>query len=99
MVEEKYINPFTYFGFKKLFGEEISKNSLIDFLNQLLSSKNKITELKFKQTDNLASIFPIQDQDKKSDLDYKLTVVYGLGILDFIFNEDEENKDKYIHYV
>ena len=33
----KYINPYTDFGFKKLFGEEANKDLLIDFLNQLLS--------------------------------------------------------------
>ncbi|NDC40708.1 MAG: hypothetical protein EBZ77_04025, partial [Chitinophagia bacterium] len=32
----KYINPFTDFGFKKLFGEEASKPALIDFLNAIL---------------------------------------------------------------
>jgi hypothetical protein len=31
----KYFNPYTDFGFKKLFGEE-GKDLLIDFLNQLL---------------------------------------------------------------
>jgi hypothetical protein len=30
----KYINPFTDFGFKKIFGEEASKPQLLDFLNQ-----------------------------------------------------------------
>ena len=29
----KYFNPYTDFGFKKLFGEEASKDLLIDFLN------------------------------------------------------------------
>jgi predicted transposase/invertase (TIGR01784 family) len=33
---EKYISPFTDFGFKKLFGEEANQDILIDFLNQLL---------------------------------------------------------------
>jgi len=28
----KYFNPYTDFGFKKLFGEEGSKDLLIDFL-------------------------------------------------------------------
>ena len=28
----KYINPYTDFGFKKLFGEEANKELLIDFL-------------------------------------------------------------------
>jgi hypothetical protein len=31
-----YINPLTDFGFKKLFGEEVNKEFLIDFLNSLL---------------------------------------------------------------
>ncbi len=29
--KEKYINPFTDYGFKRLFGEEPSKNLLLDF--------------------------------------------------------------------
>ncbi len=33
---EKYINPFTDYGFKKLFGEEPNKDLLLDFLNELL---------------------------------------------------------------
>lgn len=32
----KYINPFTDWGFKRLFGQEFSKNLLISFLNDLL---------------------------------------------------------------
>ncbi|MBN2694475.1 PD-(D/E)XK nuclease family transposase, partial [bacterium] len=32
----RYINPFTDFGFKKLFGEENSKPQLISFLNAFL---------------------------------------------------------------
>ncbi|MDR0868800.1 MAG: Rpn family recombination-promoting nuclease/putative transposase, partial [Planctomycetota bacterium] len=32
-MEAKFINPYTDFGFKKLFGEEASKDLLIDFLN------------------------------------------------------------------
>lgn len=32
----KYINPFTDWGFKRLFGQEFSKDLLISFLNDLL---------------------------------------------------------------
>ena len=32
----KFINPFTDVGFKKIFGQEVSKDLLIDFLNDLL---------------------------------------------------------------
>lgn len=31
-LQDKYINPFTDFGFKKLFGSEPNKDLLIDFL-------------------------------------------------------------------
>ena len=36
---EKYVNPFTDFGFKKLFGEEPGKDLLLDFLNELLKEE------------------------------------------------------------
>jgi hypothetical protein len=44
---EKYINPFTDFGFKKLFGSEPNKDLLIDFLNQLLPAQHKIESLTY----------------------------------------------------
>jgi predicted transposase/invertase (TIGR01784 family) len=50
----KYINPFTDFGFKKIFGEEANKDLLIDFLNELLASQNQhIKELTYKKTNKL----------------------------------------------
>ena len=52
-MKAKYINPFTDFGFKKIFGEEASKELLIDFLNALISQANKIIDLKFKNTEHL----------------------------------------------
>lgn len=36
---EKYINPFTDYGFKKIFGEEPNKDLLLDFLNVLLKEE------------------------------------------------------------
>lgn len=52
-MKAKYINPFTDFGFKKIFGEEASKAQLLDFLNALLPSQNKIKDLTFKNTEQL----------------------------------------------
>ncbi|BDD07164.1 Rpn family recombination-promoting nuclease/putative transposase [Aureibacter tunicatorum] len=49
---EKFINPFTDFGFKKLFGEEQNKDLLIDFLNQLLPEKDQIKDLSFHQNEH-----------------------------------------------
>ena len=51
----KYFNPYTDFGFKKLFGEEASKDLLVDFLNQLLPPQHQIAELSFKNTENMSA--------------------------------------------
>ncbi len=49
-----YVNPFTDFGFKKIFGEEASKPILLDFLNALLGDEEgQITELWFKNNEQL----------------------------------------------
>lgn len=48
-MQDKYLNPFTDFGFKKLFGEEPNKNLLISFLNTLLPEKHQIKELQYTQ--------------------------------------------------
>lgn len=52
-MKAKYVNPFTDFGFKKIFGEEASKPQLMDFLNSLLPQKNHIATLSFKNTEQL----------------------------------------------
>ena len=43
----KYINPFTDVGFKKIFGQEINKDLLIDFLNSLLKGERVINNVTF----------------------------------------------------
>ena len=48
-MKAKYINPFTDFGFKKIFGEEASKPLLLDFLNAILPENDKIVILSFKK--------------------------------------------------
>jgi predicted transposase/invertase (TIGR01784 family) len=52
-MKAKYLNPFTDFGFKKIFGEEASKPLLIDFLNALLPQSDKIVDLSFKNNEQL----------------------------------------------
>jgi predicted transposase/invertase (TIGR01784 family) len=64
-MKAKYINPFTDFGFKKIFGEEASKPLLIDFLNALLPQTNKIVDLNFKNTEQLG----LTDADRKAIYD------------------------------
>lgn len=43
----KFINPWVDRGFKLLFGREISKDLLIDFLNDLFEGERRITDLTF----------------------------------------------------
>jgi hypothetical protein len=47
-IKDKYISPFTDFGFKKLFGTEMNKDILMEFLNALLKKdQGKIVDLTY----------------------------------------------------
>ena len=130
-LQDKYINPFTDFGFKKLFGSEPNKDLLIDFLNQVLPSQRRIRDLTYAKHEHLGQTdldrkaifdlycigengerfivemqkakqnyfkdrcvyyasFPIQEQGQKGGWDFQLSEVYTVGILDFVFDEDQE---------
>lgn len=131
-LQDKYINPFTDFGFKKLFGEEQNKEFLIDFLNGLLPENHKIEELSYTKSEHMGespldrkaifdlhctgkdgskfivevqkakqnffkdrsiyySTFPIQEQAKRGNWDFGLSHVYTVGILDFVFDDSNDN--------
>jgi len=135
---EKYINPFTDYGFKRLFGEEPNKPLLMDFLNELLKEEQgQITELTYLKNENLGtgevdrravfdlyctsengekfivelqktkqkffkdrtvyySTFPVREQaERGSEWNFELKKVYMISILDFIFDEEKENKQKF----
>lgn len=49
----RYLNPYTDFGFKKLFGEEANKDLLIDFLDSLLPLHHRIGTLEFRNGESL----------------------------------------------
>lgn len=62
----KFINPFTDVGFKRIFGQEVSKPILIDFLNALFNGEHHITNLQFldkeqlgETTDNRSLIYDV----------------------------------------
>ena len=70
----RYINPFTDWGFKRLFGQEFSKDLLINFLNDLFEGEFQIKDVTFKDkeqpgdTDDLRGcifdIYCVTDDDK-----------------------------------
>ncbi len=138
--KEKYVNPFTDYGFKRLFGEEPNKELLLDFLNELLKNEQgKIANLTYLKSDRLGnseddrkavfdlycenedgekfivelqktkqkffkdrkvyySTFPIREQAQRgSDWNFELKAVYTIAILDFVFDSDldEPNKFRY----
>ena len=49
----RYINPFTDWGFKRLFGQEFSKDLLINFLNDLFEGEFQIKDVTFKDKEQL----------------------------------------------
>ncbi len=131
-----YVNPFTDYGFKKIFGEEACKPILKDFLNSLLPESNQIKELSFKNSELLGTIiderkaifdlycenelgekfivelqkakqnffkertvyystFPIREQAEKGNWNFNLKAVFCIGILDFTFDDYENESDKH----
>ena len=135
---EKYINPFTDFGFKRLFGEEVNKDLLLSFLNELLrQEQGEIVDLTYLKNEHLGAVelnrraifdlyctnergekfivelqktkqkffkdrtlyystFPIQEQAVRgSEWDFELKKIYTIAILDFVFDEDMHEPDKY----
>lgn len=135
---EKYINPFTDYGFKRLFGEEFTRDLLLDFLNELLrEEQGLITDLTYLKNEQLGrsqvdrraifdlyctnergekfivelqktkqkffkdrtlyySTFPIREQASSgSEWDFELKSVYTIAILDFVFDEDKDQPEKY----
>jgi predicted transposase/invertase (TIGR01784 family) len=135
-----FINPFTDFGFKRLFGSEDYKELLIDFLNTMLPEHHHIKQLSYRKTEQLGNTqvdrkaifdlycqsstgehfiveiqrakqkyfkdrtlfyasFPIQEQALTGDWDFKLSAVYLVGILDFVFEYDETLQNHFFHKV
>jgi predicted transposase/invertase (TIGR01784 family) len=73
-MREKYINPFTDFGFKKIFGTEYNKDLLIDFLNQVLGDREQIKDLTYLNSEKLGktqsdrkAIFDLYCENEQGD--------------------------------
>ena len=75
VVKEKYIDPFTDFGFKWLFGNEKHKNILIKFLNDLIDDLEvPIISIEYRNLEKLGlnivdrkAIFDIYCTDKNNN--------------------------------
>ena len=50
---KKYINPFTDWAFKRIFGQETNKDLLINFLNELLKGEQSVADVQFLDKEQL----------------------------------------------
>ena len=135
-IQDKYVNPYTDFGFNLLFGTAMNKELLISFLNALLLGEETVKDVTYLNTEHLGTreydrravfdvycenekgekflvemqrgeqqffkdrsvyyaTFPIREQGKRGPWDYELKAVYVIGILNFSFDETD---NEYFHH-
>jgi predicted transposase/invertase (TIGR01784 family) len=66
---------------------------------KIIIEMQKADQQWFKDRAVYYSSFPIRQQAKKGKWDYELKAVYTIGILDFVFDEDKDDKEYYHHTV
>lgn len=64
-IRDRYVNPYTDFGFKLLFGTAMNKELLISFLNALLHGREVISDVTYLNAEHLGT----QEYDRKAVFD------------------------------
>lgn len=65
--EERYISLLTDFGFKRIFGTDLNKDLLINFLNSLFNEEEVIKDVKFDAA-AITRFTPIELREYKDSL-------------------------------
>lgn len=92
----QFINPFTDMGFKKIFGQEITKDLLIDFLNDLLIGEREITDIQFLDKEQLG----VTEEDRSLIYDVYCETVTGEKIIVEMQNKSQPFfKDRALYYL
>lgn len=92
---DRYINPYTDFGFKMLFGTEMNKELLISFINSLLSGKEVICDLTYLNTEHLGT----SEADRRAVFDVYCENERGEKILiEMQRGEQQFFKDRSLYY-
>ena len=92
---DRYVNPYTDFGFKMLFGSEINKELLISFINSLLGGKEMICDLNYLNTEHLGT----SERDRRAVFDVYCENERGEKILvEMQRGEQQYFKDRSIYY-
>lgn len=57
LIKDRYVNPHTDFGFKRLFGTEFNKELLISFLNALFRGEQNVADVTYLNPEQLGERF------------------------------------------
>lgn len=94
-LRERYVNPYTDFAFKLLFGTDLNKEILIGFLNALFNGEQVIEDVTYLNTEHLGSreaerraVFDVYCQNEKGE---KILIEMQKG-------EQQFFKDRSIYY-
>jgi len=94
-ITEKYINPLTDFGFKRIFGTEFNKELLISFLNALFEGEQEVEDVSFLNSE----VFGANEVARKAIFDvYCETIDGGKFIVEMQNAYQEFFKDRSIYY-
>lgn len=96
MEEGRYINPYTDFGFKKLFGTEMNKDLLVSFLNSLFNNlESEIEDVQYLNSEKLGDGYG----DRRSIFDvYCMTKDGSRFIVEMQKAEQAYFKDRSLYY-
>ena len=98
------IKQLTYAQNEHLGGNELDRKAIFDIYCESENGDKFIVEIqKAKQnffkdrtiyySTAAAAAFPIQEQAKQGDWDFKLSAIYTVGILDFVFDDHRQEED------
>ena len=92
----RFINPFTDVGFKRIFGQEINKDLLIDFLNALLEGERRVKDIRFLDKE----LIPIYEKDRSLIYDIYCTDENGEQFIVEMQNREHVNfRERTIYYL
>ena len=92
---ERYVNFYTDFAFKKLFGTEINKELLVSFLNALLDGKEVVRDITYLNTERLGT----QEYDRRAVFDVYCQNEKGeYFLVEMQKGEQQFFKDRSIYY-
>lgn len=92
---ERYINPLTDFGFKRIFGTPFNKDLLIGFLNALFAGKLVIKDVSYNNSEH----FGHNEGERKAVFDVYCTTDSGARVIVEMQNVYQEFfKDRSIYY-